>query len=105
MRERYLDVRASFVSPAGEEDDERPVVGVHVNAGRLSARGVERGRAAAVGTLNAAAGNPLHPLPTVVTFLHTINTTSSQDLRITWLIKARLISLSANIFLKRCCNM
>lgn len=43
MRERYLDVRASFVSPAGEEDDERPVVGVHVDAGRLSARGVERG--------------------------------------------------------------
>lgn len=76
----YLHVYGSSVSPAGEEDDEGPVVGMQVNAGRLSARGVEGGRAAAVRALNAAAGHPLHPLPTVLTFLHTRNDTSAEEI-------------------------
>lgn len=58
------------MSVAGDEDDEGPVVRVHVDAGRLGAAGVEGCGAAAVGALHAAAAHfPLHPLPAVHAFL------------------------------------
>lgn len=50
---------------AGGEDVEGPVVRVHENAGGLGAAGVERRGAASVRALDAAALQPLHPLPAV----------------------------------------
>lgn len=59
----------AFMPPAGEEDDERPVIGVHLHSCSLSARGVERRRAAAVRALHAATGACPHLLSTVLTLL------------------------------------
>lgn len=55
---------------AGHKDDERPVVRVHENAGRLGTGGVERRGTASVGALDAAALQPLYPFPAVHALLH-----------------------------------
>lgn len=66
----YLRHDGSFVSVAGDEDYERPVVWVHQDASCLSAGGVKRRGAAPVGALNTAALYlPLHPFPAVCTLL------------------------------------
>lgn len=55
---------------AGDEDDEWPVIRVHEDPSGLSAGGVKRRGAAAVGALDTAASHfPLHPFPAVHTLL------------------------------------
>lgn len=61
----YLSDGGGSVPVAGGEDVEGPVVRVHENAGCLGAAGVERRGAASVRALDAAALQPLHPLPAV----------------------------------------
>lgn len=51
---------------AGDEDYERPVIWVHEDTSCLSAGGVKRRGAAAVGALDTATLHlPLHPFPAV----------------------------------------
>lgn len=62
----YLRYDGRFVSVAGDEDYERPVIWVHEDTSCLSAGGVKRCGAAPMGTLDTAALYlPLHPFPAV----------------------------------------
>ncbi len=66
----YLRYDGRFVSVAGDEDYERPVIWVHEDTSCLSAGGVKRRGAAPMGALDTAALHlPLHPFPAVRTLL------------------------------------
>jgi len=76
----YLWHAGRFVPVAGDEDGKRPVIWVHDHSSCLSAGGVERRGAAAVGTLDTAAIHlPLHPFPAECTLLQAWMWCSGQE--------------------------
>lgn len=65
----YLYLDATLVSPAGEVDDEGPIIRMHLNPSSLCTCCMKGSGAAPMRALHAATCPPFHPLATILTFL------------------------------------